>query len=210
MSPALIAAFWATSALLIVVPGPDWAHVIGAGVRERSPLPAVVGLMSGYVLLTAVVAAGAGAVVARAPELLTVITVLGAAYLVWLGVRGLIQPPAALAATGIEVVAAATVGSRVLRGVGVSGLNPKAIVLFLALLPQFTDLSGAWPVSAQIGLLGLLHTLTCGVLYLILGFSSRRLLGARPRAATIVSRVSGGAMILIGLALLAERFLLGS
>lgn len=90
-----------------------------------------------------------------------------------------------------------------LRGIGISGLNPKAILLFLALLPQFTDRTGSWPLAAQIGTLGLIHTLSCAAIYLCVGVLARTVLRARPTAA----RISGVAMILIGSLLLVERLL---
>ena len=44
------------------------------------------------------------------------------------------------------------------RGIGVSGLNPKGLLVLLALLPQFANPRGSWPLSAQLGLLGLVFT----------------------------------------------------
>ncbi|WP_322987301.1 LysE family translocator [Phaeacidiphilus oryzae] len=95
---------------------------------------------------------------------------------------------------------------RALKGAGISGLNPKALLLFTALLPQFTrDASALWPAAAQIALLGLVHTANCGVVYLGVGTGARRVLRARPTAARWISRLSGAAMLAIGTALLAER-----
>ncbi|MNJ64675.1 LysE type translocator [compost metagenome] len=92
-----------------------------------------------------------------------------------------------------------------IKGVCVSGLNPKVFLLFLALLPQFTDPTVAWPIPVQIVVLGFIHTFSCGVVYLLVGFGSEAVLRARPTAAHIVSRLSGAAMILIGVLLLAEQ-----
>jgi len=58
MAAGTLAAFWALSFLLVLVPGADWAYAIAAGLRDRSVLPAVAGLLAGYAGLTAVVAAG--------------------------------------------------------------------------------------------------------------------------------------------------------
>ncbi|MGM9451681.1 LysE family translocator, partial [Klebsiella sp. K47] len=68
---------------------------------------------------------------------------------------------------------------------------PKVFLLFLALLPQFTDATAPWPVPLQIVALGLVHALSCGVIYLLVGFGSQAVLGARPAEALWVSRVSG-------------------
>ncbi len=90
---------------------------------------------------------------------------------------------------------------------GVSGLNPKALLLFLALLPQFTDPAAPWPFPVQLAVLGLVHTASCAVVYTLVGTGARRVLRARPAAARAVSRFSGVAMIAIGVGLLAEQLL---
>lgn len=198
-----IVAFWTVSVLLILVPGADWAYAISAGLRDRTVLPAVGGLLLGYVALTGVVAAGVAALVAKTPAVLTGLTVLGAAYLVWLGVATLARPAAP--GTAADGVPAASWGVRMLTGTGVSGLNPKALLLFLALLPQFTDPEDGWPLAAQIGTLGLVHTVSCAVVYLGVGVLARTVLGARPAAARAVTRISGAAMILVGAGLLVGR-----
>ncbi|MFF3226190.1 LysE family translocator [Nocardia suismassiliense] len=205
MAVGYIAAFWTVSVLLILVPGADWAYAIAAGLRERSVLPAVGGLLLGYVALTAIVAAGVAAVVDRNPVVLTALTVFGGLYLMWLGGTTLAtaSTPAALP----EHTNPAPWGASVLRGIGISGLNPKAILLFLALLPQFTDRTGSWPLAAQIGTLGLIHTLSCAAIYLCVGTLARTVLRARPTAARLVTRISGIAMIIIGTLLLLERLL---
>lgn len=79
-----------------------------------------------------------------------------------------------------------------------SGLNPKVFLLFLALLPQFTNSNASWPLWWQIVVLGLVHTASCAAVYTGVGAGARTLLGTRPRAARIVTRVSGVAMIGIG------------
>jgi threonine/homoserine/homoserine lactone efflux protein len=198
-----VTGFWAVSLLLVMIPGADWAYAITAGLRDRTVLPAVAGMLTGYLALTAVVAAGVAALVARWPLVLTGLTVLGALYLLWLGVTTLSSSPAP--------VVAADEGSqpwmrRAAKGAGISGLNPKALLLFLALLPQFITRGAAWPFAAQIMLLGLVHTANCGVIYTAVGTTARRVLRARPAIATTVTRFSGAAMIVIGLLLLAERF----
>ncbi len=90
---------------------------------------------------------------------------------------------------------------------GVSGLNPKGLLLYLALLPQFTSARWDWPVAAQLGLLGLIFMLTCAVFYLCLGSFARRILHARPATARVISRLSGVAMVVIGALLLIDRFI---
>ncbi|QIS10187.1 LysE family translocator [Nocardia arthritidis] len=198
-----VAAFWLVSFLLVLVPGADWAYVIGAGLRERSVLPSVGGLLVGYLALTAVVASGIAVIVTRNPAVLTALTTAGAAYLIWIGGATLMRPATPGAALGEPT----PWGARIRQGAGISGFNPKALLLFLALLPQFTDRNGKWPIAIQIGTLGIVHTVTCGVIYLCVGLLAQSVLNARPTAARIVSRISGAAMILIGIFLLAERLI---
>ena len=193
--------FWAMSALLVLVPGADWAYVIAAGLRDRTVWPAVGGLLLGYLALTVVVAGGVAALVARTPVVLTALTFAGAGYLIWLGIGVLAHPPAIAAGEWRPCSA----GRAVARGFGVSGLNPKGLLLFLALLPQFTSPTGSWPLAAQIGLLGVLHTANCGAGYLGVGVLARSVLRARPAAARLTTRLSGVAMLALGVALLAEH-----
>jgi threonine/homoserine/homoserine lactone efflux protein len=94
-----------------------------------------------------------------------------------------------------------------LKGAGISGLNPKVFLLFLALLPQFTDPTGSWPVAGQIVALGLVHVASCAVIYTGVGSGARAVLRTRPTAARTVTRISGAAMMLIGVFLLVERLL---
>ena len=92
-------------------------------------------------------------------------------------------------------------------GLGISGLNPKVFLLFLALLPQFVHPHAAWPIPAQIVALGLVHVASCAVIYTAVGTGARTVLGSRPGAARVVTRLSGGAMVVIGLVLIVEQAL---
>jgi threonine/homoserine/homoserine lactone efflux protein len=208
MNLSAMLAFWGVCLVLIIVPGADWAFVVSTGLRGRSVVPAVGGLVLGYTVLTAVVAAGVGTLVARDPVLLTALTVAGGGYLIWRGAATLAAPaPDLRAASATAAPAPAPAGPTLARGLGVSGLNPKGLLLFLALLPQFTDRHGSWPLPGQLALLGVVFTLTCGAFYLGLGSLVRAVLLPRPWTARAVTRLSGASMIVIGAVLLAERFL---
>ena len=242
MAASSVVAFWAVALLLIMVPGADWAFVLGASLRGRSVVPAVSGLVLGYAGITLVVAAGVGAIVGRSPALLTGLTVVGGCYLIWHGATTFARPvaagvpartaastgtaapaspataapaPASPAAAAPAPASAATAAAArtatppttsravLVRGMGVSALNPKGLLVFLALLPQFTSPRWSWPLAAQLGLLGLVFVVSCAAFYLVLGSAARRVLAARPAAARAVTRFSGAAMAVIGGLLLA-------
>ncbi|MFI9425665.1 LysE family translocator [Streptomyces achromogenes] len=228
MDSGLLFSFLAVDLLLVCVPGADWAYVITTALRGGRVPRAVAGLVCGYALHTALAAAGLAVLVAGSPALLTAVTVAGAGYLLWLG-WGVVRRPAVPGSSGpasaetapgasgpasAEPVPGATAAAPVavadrrpfLRGATISGLNPKGLLLYLSVLPQFLTLRGAHlPVPAQTAVLGLLHMACCAAVYLTVGALARALLAARPAAARAVTRTSGAAMLGIGAFLLVER-----
>jgi threonine/homoserine/homoserine lactone efflux protein len=202
MAISSIAAFWAVAALLIAVPGADWAYVIGTVLSGRPVMVAVGGIVIGYAGITIVVAAGVGALVARTPASLAALTIAGGLYLLWLGVRTFLRPAGHGPAEGAT---ARTDRATLVKGIGVSGLNPKGLLVFLAVLPQFATPHGTWPLAVQLGVLGLVFTLTCAAFYLGMGSLAHRILDGRPSVARVVSRFSGAAMIVLGVLLLVEH-----
>ncbi|AIN59203.1 MULTISPECIES: LysE family translocator [Pseudomonas] len=202
MAMSVLTAFWAVSLLFVMTPGADWAYAISAGMRGRWVVPAVAGMLSGHLLVTLVVAAGVGSLIAGHPLALTLLTLAGCVYLLWLGGNLLLSPavPEAGAAGGQDS------GSRwAFKGLCVSGLNPKVFLLFLALLPQFTDPQSSWPLPLQILLLGLVHLGSSLVIYLMVGYGAKAVLRTRPAAAQAVGRLSGAVMILIAAGLIAGQ-----
>lgn len=201
MNPALLAAFWAVSMMFVIMPGADWAYAISAGMRDRAILPAVAGLLLGHLVATLIVAAGVGALVTSVPFALTALTLIGAAYLLWLGTSLIRNPPVPTAGNDAGSISSVR---WIAKGFGVSGLNPKVILLFLALLPQFVDTKAAWPIPAQIVGLGLVHVVNCGVVYVAVGNAARMVLRTRPQAAKAVGRVSGAVVLCLAIGLGAE------
>jgi len=199
---SVVAAFWCVSILFVITPGVDWAYAISAGLQGKVVLPAVSGLLLGHLLATLIVAAGVGALLAKSTLALSCLTAFGAGYLLWLGFNMLLHPSEPQAgSTGAPE-------SRLrwaVKGTCVSGMNPKVFLLFLALLPQFTNPHARLPVALQILALGLIHIASCAVVYLLVGFSAQAVLQTRPLAARLVSRFSGIAMIAIALVLIAEQ-----
>jgi len=203
MPLSLFGAFWAVSVLFVITPGADWAYAISAGIRGKGVMPAVAGMLFGHLLAILIVAAGIGSVITAQPQLMHILTLAGALYLAWLG-TGVIRRPSIPAASDETDI---TSGAEwAVKGLCISGLNPKVFLLFLALLPQFTDTHGSWPLPVQMMAMGMVHLISCGAVYLLVGYGARIVLKSRPRLAIGVSRVSGILMIIIALMLISEQF----
>lgn len=148
-------AFLLASILFIQVPGPSLLFTIGRAltVGRRDALLSVVGNALGVVGQVLLVALGLGALVAASATLYTAVKVVGAAYVVWLGVQAIrrrADARHALAGMGRVPVQ----GRRsVLTGLTVGLTNPKTLVFFVAFLPQFTN-PAAGHVGLQVALLG--------------------------------------------------------
>lgn len=205
MEASLLIAFIGVTATLVVVPGPDWALILAMGSRAGAVLGAVAGLALGYVVITAVVTLGVARLVAAEPAALVVLTVVGGLYLIWLGF-GILRAPAE-PRPGETRAPAATTRAAVLRGIGVSALNPKSLLFFLAFLPQFARASAPWPFAAQLAMLGAVWIVIATAFYTLLGLGLQRILTKRPSLARGVTWVAGVAMFVIGIGLVAEQSL---
>ena len=213
MNTELLLACWGMMTLMVLVPGPDWAYIIDSGMRDRTIVPSLAGILVGYLAAVTAVAVGVGAAVSALPWVLIGLTFAAAGYLAFLGVRVLRQPPAIVAADAVEQGdsgGAATTSTarpwlRLVQGAGVSGLNPKGLLVLVVLLPQFTDAASAWPIPLQLAVLGLIFVGSCALVYSVVGMGARAVLRVRPSAIRILSRVSGAAMIVLAVWLVAEQ-----
>lgn len=152
-------AFLLASILFIQVPGPSLLFAIGRAltVGRRDALLSVVGNGLGLVLQVCLVAFGLGAVVAASATAYTVLKIVGAAYVVWLGIQAIrTRADARLALEQAQdAPAVRTSAARSVRvGLVVGVTNPKTIVFFVAFLPQFTNEAAGRP-GLQVALLGL-------------------------------------------------------
>jgi threonine/homoserine/homoserine lactone efflux protein len=165
-------AFVVASVIMLLVPGPTVLLVIAQSLREgkRATLPTVAGVMAGDALAISVSLAGLGALIATSAALFTVLKWVGAAYLIWLGVRTLLQSPKKLEATATG----APVASRKLAANAfiVTALNPKSIAFFVAFLPQFVDPSVA--STGQLALMAVTFVLLAGTTNLAYALAASR------------------------------------
>ncbi|MFI1564399.1 LysE family translocator [Streptomyces sp. NPDC020490] len=204
MSTDRLFAFAALSLLLIVVPGPSVLFVIGRALAQgrRAALTTVVGNTLGAYLLVVAVAVGIGSVVERSVLVFTVLKLAGAAYLVHLGVkawrhRGSLR--AAFAGDGDGAVAHG--GLRTFwEGFAVGVTNPKTIVFFAAVLPQFVDRDRGH-VALQMLLLGLVFNaiaLASDSVWGLAAATARDWFARSPHRLSMVGGVGGLTMIGLG------------
>jgi threonine/homoserine/homoserine lactone efflux protein len=217
----LFLAFLVVAGALACTPGVDWAYSIAAGLKQRSFVPAVAGLCGGYVLHTMLMVAGLAALLAGLPGVLGWLTVAGAAYLLWLGFGTIrswrtatfsadVKDPGSTAAGPAASDAAPTPSNQFrtfLQGVGTSGINPKGLLFYVALVPQFVSPEASLPVPVQSGLLGLTFVLLAGAVYTCVALLARKLLQSRPGAARRVTLTSGIIMVALGTVLLSEQLI---
>ena len=146
-------AFTITAFLLILVPGPSVLFVVSRSIAlgRATGIATVAGNTIGAFCQVVAVAIGIGPLVERSVLVFTVLKLAGAAYLVFLGVQA-IRHRRSLAALGAKVERK-TVVRLMLDGFGVGVTNPKVIVFFAAILPQFVDRT-AGNVPLQIVTLG--------------------------------------------------------
>ncbi|MEA5453155.1 LysE family translocator [Sinomonas sp. JGH33] len=205
MDLAPLAGFAAIALTLSLTPGADWAYTIAAGIRRGSPVPSVAGLCTGYLGHTLVVAAGLGVLLAGRPELVAWLSVAGAVYLVWLGVTTTRGWQSAAYHADPECRVRHRAATDFFRGLGTSGINPKGLLLYLAVMPQFVRAGSAVPVPLQTAAMGLTHVAISVVVYGLVAVAARRLLSATPRRAQFVTLASGIIMLGFGAVLLAEQ-----
>ncbi len=190
--------------ILIVIPGPGVLFVIGRALAHgrSTALASVVGHVVGNYVVAVCVALGIGTVVERSATVFTVIKLAGAAYLIWLGIHAFRQRHS-LARLLSE--AAAPRGSvRSMREGFVVGLtNPKALILFAAVLPQFVNRT-AGHVPAQmlvLSALSVLIGLVTDSCYGLAASTAAAWFARSPRRLELVGGAGGLAMIGLGVTL---------
>ena len=197
-------AFALISFALIVVPGPNVLFVISRSLMlgRAAGVSSAVGGQIGVYAQVAAVALGVGAVVERSVALFTAIKLAGAAYLVFLGVQAIRHRRSLGAALHAEVERKTT-GVLLRDGFVVGVSNPKAIVFFAAVLPQFVDAS-AGHVSLQMLLLGTVFTaiaVVCDSTWAVAAGTARAWIARSPRRLELVGGTGGLVMIGIGASL---------
>lgn len=201
-------AFLVASILFIQVPGPSLLFAIGRAltVGRREALLSVVGNALGSVVQVILVALGLSAIVAASAEAYTVLKLVGATYVVWLGISTIRHRTQARIDLAEPARAPRTHAHAVRTGFIVGATNPKTMVFFAAFLPQFASDSGA--AAPQLVMLGLVFGMlaVCSDSLWALGAGKARDWFARkPHRLDHLGVVGGGMMIVLGFTLAASE-----
>ncbi|MCF4164588.1 LysE family translocator [Zavarzinia compransoris] len=197
-------AFVAASTVLLFIPGPTVLLVLGYALAQgrRVAVATVAGVALGDLVAMSASLAGLGTLVLASAELFTLLKWLGAAYLVWLGIKLFRSPlPDVEAAGEGEVTARGVFGHAAV----VTALNPKSIVFFIAFVPQFVDPAAALGPQFVI-MTATFVGLAAGnaLVYALLADQMRHRL-LNPAARRWMPRLGGGALIAMGVATAAFR-----
>jgi threonine/homoserine/homoserine lactone efflux protein len=194
-------AFLVTALIIIVIPGPSVLFTIGRALSSgrRGALISVVGNAVGCFLQVVAVAAGVGAIVQRSSEAYTAIKFVGAAYLVYLGVQAFRHRRAFSASIGVPV--AARNGRRLFfDGVLVGATNPKMIVFYTVVMPQFTDpsMGHVWLQLFVLGAFVPVIAVACDSAWAFAAGTARVWLAGSPKRLAKIGGAGGVAIVGLG------------
>lgn len=199
--------FCVTETVLCFTPGPAVLLVVSLGLTAgaRAGLAASLGILAANAFYFLLSATGIGAILLASYDVFFLIKWVGAAYLIWLGLRMLLARAHAVAPVNEAFPASRRSPRPFTHGVVTQGANPKALVFFTALLPQFIHPESAVPL--QVGILAvssIVIELVVLSIYVALCYRARGLMH-RPRFASALSRVGGTLLIGAGAGLATMR-----
>jgi threonine/homoserine/homoserine lactone efflux protein len=194
-------AFTLAAVVLIVIPGPSVLFTIGRALAlgRMGGLLSVLGNALGLLPVIGLVALGVGGLVARSVVLFTIVKVVGAVYLMFLGVQAIRHRHRAADAAS-RPAAPRSLWRQLGEGFAVGITNPKTIAFFVAVLPQFVDLdAGAVPLQmVQLGLVFFIIALISDGAWALAAAAARNWFGRSPKRLSALSATGGGLMIGLG------------
>ncbi len=207
IEPAVLGAYVLAVGALIVSPGPDTLLILRYAMTSgrRAGLAAVAGVQVGLLGHTALAVAGISLIIASSPVLFKSVAVAGALYLGWLGVQGFRRRDAlGLGGGGGRVSPRRALGDAALCNL----LNPKVILLFLALLPNFIE-PDRGNVTAQLLFLAgvLIFINTCWQTPMAWAADSLRHWLDRPARQMAISRLTGSILLAFAALMIYEHLL---
>lgn len=202
MSFEIWAAFAAASTVLLVIPGPTVLLVVSYALGQgwRTALPMAIGVALGDFTAMTLSMLGLGVLLATSATLFTVLKWVGAAYLVYLGIKlwraggTLDAPPRADVASAVRMLGHAWL---------VTALNPKSITFFVAFLPAFLDPAADFLTQMLVFEATFLVLAFANALGYALVASRARRFAGNPRAIGVVNKVGGGLLVTAGVATVA-------
>ncbi len=194
-------AFLIAAVVLAVTPGPGMAYVVARTVSGGRPegLASCIGTGLGGLLHVVAAAVGLSLLVAQSAVAFNVVKYVGAAYLVYLGIRLLMRKPEAFDPEAVPAQGAQGARRALVEGIVVEALNVKTALFFLAFLPQFT--APGTPLVPQLVLLGTICVALNTLVDVVAVFMAHRLLksgAARAARARWLTRMSGATMLGLG------------
>ncbi len=197
--------FLLTVYVLILVPGPSVLFVVSRGVAlgRRAALATVLGNTSGLVFQLVLVVAGLGSLLATSDTVFTVLKLIGAAYLVLLGLRSIRDRRELAGALSPAAVAPRPIARILREGFIVGATNPKGLIIFTAVLPNFIDRTRGH-ATLQLATLGLICALIAVLSdssWALASGTARAWLGRTPKRLERLSAGGGATMIGLGVAL---------
>lgn len=195
-----LVAFSLAAFVLIAIPGPSVLFVVGRSLAlgRKGGLLSVLGNTLGELVQVAAVAVGLGVVLTQSVVLFTVIKFAGAAYLVYLGIRAIRHR--GQGTTTADPARGSSTGRVLREGTLVGATNPKSLMFFVAVLPQFVDYS-AGAIPWQLAILGLVFLLIAVVsdsVWALAAGTARQWFARSPRRVAAVGTTGGVMMIGLG------------
>ncbi len=193
-------AFALALAIAVALPGPGIISVTSCAIGRGLPAAGamIVGIILGDLIFFLLAVLGMAALARSMGELFLVVKILGAAYLVWLGLKLWRAPVAAPGADGAPIRRGFL--RNLVGGLGVTLGNPKAIAFYAGLLPTFVNLETITP--GQTGVMALIVVALVGLIplaYALAAARARRLF-ADPRRQRVMNRTAGTMMVGAGVA----------
>lgn len=202
IEPQRLLAFAAMTVVFLVIPGPSVLFVVGRALAygRGTALATVVGNTLGAYVLVIAVAVGIGGVVERSVLAFTVIKLVGAAYLMYLGFQALRAARAVRPAPERAGAAALSTRRAMWEGAVVGATNPKTVVFLTAVLPQFVDREAGHAAVQMLlfGVVGSVLALVCDSAWGLVASAARDWFGRSERRMAAVGRTGGAAMIGLG------------
>jgi threonine/homoserine/homoserine lactone efflux protein len=197
-APSTLALFALAALALIAIPGPNMVYVATRSMSEgrRSGLASALGLETGTIIHVCAAAAGLSALIASSATAFNALRYLGAAYLVYLGVKALRERGGEAGPAAAKPV---SLGRAYRQAIVVQLLNPKVALFFLAFLPQFVDpeRGAVWAQVLVLGaILGALGFLMDCVYAIVSAAAAGRLRGSKHSG----GKVTGTVYLVLGAA----------